>query len=244
MAYYLTIKEKTQYKLLDVTDMIEFKRLSKYKINSYSLEELDLFTSKFSDEIELKTKLYENNVITLNEITKEITIRRKNKEELKKVMYDLVYNYNKKYTDEIYVRGMLLSLQGDKTFLNKLLNHYRNSYKQENLAKIRTLLDYENGNTLKMYEALNAFFIDEIYDINYSTGHAKIKYKSLHDLGMFIYEYVSKKDKLPDEIEQNETKRRNLLEELEQSLALQKKPESKVYTRKRKYKLDGQISFF
>ena len=59
MAYYLTVKDKKNYKLLDIASLEEFKRLSKFKNNSYSLEEIDLFTSHFLSEIELKTKLSE-----------------------------------------------------------------------------------------------------------------------------------------------------------------------------------------
>ena len=57
MAYYLTIKEKNNLKLLDVSNLDEFTRLSKYKGGVYSLEEIDLFTECFDDEIELKRRL-------------------------------------------------------------------------------------------------------------------------------------------------------------------------------------------
>ena len=42
MAYYLTIKEKNNYKELNITTLSEFKRISKFKNSSYSLEEIDI----------------------------------------------------------------------------------------------------------------------------------------------------------------------------------------------------------
>ena len=181
MAYYLTIKEKQNYKLLDISNMLEFKRISRFKGNTYSLDEIDIFTSSFPNEIFLKKTLYENGKIELNDISKEISIRRKNKDEMVKVMYDLVYSYNRKFIDEVYIRMKLLELQNDRVFLNKLLNHYRNNYKQDNLSQIRAAL--EGYNDVNLYEAINSFFIDEVYDIKKDTGQVKIKYKSLHDLG-------------------------------------------------------------
>ena len=53
MAYYIVIKDKDNYRKLDISNMKEFTRISKFK-NGYSLEELDLFTSKFNNEVELK----------------------------------------------------------------------------------------------------------------------------------------------------------------------------------------------
>ena len=124
MAYYLTIKEKHDYKLLDISNMMEFKRISKFKAKSFCLEEIDIFTSSFPNEVIFKKILFENGIINLDDIPKEISIRRKNKEDMVKVMYDLVYDYNKKFLDEVYIRMKLLELQNDSIFLIKLLNHY------------------------------------------------------------------------------------------------------------------------
>lgn len=246
MAYYLTIKNKNDYKLLDITSVEKFKRLSKFKNNSYSLEEIDLFISKFSNEIELKTTLFEEEIISLEDITKEISIRRKNKDELIKVMYDLVYSSNSKFLNEEYLRNILLTLQNDKDFLNKLLNHYRSNYKQENLAKIRAILTGYRGNSINIYEALNSFFIEEIYDIDYNTGLTKLKYKSLHDLAMFIDNYLKQRGKSQTDIDLNTLNRKRELEELQKLLKTKenkKKPTPYVRTKK-KYNLDGQTSLF
>lgn len=245
MAYFLTIKSKDNYKSLDITSLEEFQRLSNLK-NSYSLEEIDLFTSRFSSEIELKTKLFEQGIISIEDITKEISIRMKQKDELKKVMYDLVYNSTSKFLNEEYLRHILLTLQNDRDFLNKLLNHYRSSYKQENLNKIRAILTDYRGNSINIYEALSSFFIEEVYAMELSTGQLKLKYKSLHDLAMFVYTYLSQKGRSHIEIDLERINRTKALEELQKSL---KEPETKekpaAYVRtKKKYDIDGQTSLF
>lgn len=243
MAYYLTIKDKNNYRLLDITNIDEFQRLSKFRDNAYSLEEIDLFTSNFYNEITLKRKLYEYGVISLEDITKDISIRRKIKSEYKKVMYGLVYQDIKKYLDTYYLRGRLLELSSDRVFLNKLLDHYRNNYKQENLAKIRAILQGYNGNDINLYEALSSFYKDEVYDEDYKTGEVRIKYKSLHDLSMFVYNYINQKNKCKIEIETRQYEIIKELNKLKETLT-----PKEVYVKKRVKKknepLEGQISFF
>lgn len=232
MAYYLTVKEKNNFKQLDVSTLEEFSRLSKFKDASYSLDELDLFTSNFEDELSLKEILYSNGIITKEDILKEITIRRKNKNQLEKVMYGLVYKNNSKYLDVHYLRAEILGLQNDKVFLNKLLNHYRNSYKQEHLAKIRAVLEGYQDSDVKMDEALTSFMIDEVFETSKETGLVKIKYKSLHDLAMFVCNYLE---------DGNKKITNSDLEELQDKLI---KPKQPVKIRKIRTEVQGQLSFF
>ena len=161
-------------------------------------------------------------------------------------MYDLVYRGNSKFLNEEYLRNILFTLQNDTVFLNKLLNHYRSNYKQENLAKIRAIVTGYRGNSINIYEALNAFFIEEIYDIDYNTGLTKLKYKSLHDLAMFIHTYLSQKERSQIELEVYKINKNKALEELQKTLKPKENKEKTVsYVRtKKKYDLDGQSSLF
>lgn len=240
MAYYLTIKNKNEYKLLDISLAEEFQRLSNYK-NSYSLQEIDLFTSKFADEKALKTRLFEQGVISIEDITKEISIRMKNAGKLEKVMYDPIYSESSRFLNEEYLRGQLLSLHSNREFLNKLLNHYSGNYHKEFLAEIRERLNSYMENSIKMYNAVDAFFTDEVYDVDYKTGLVKLKYKSLHDLAMFIYNYLNEQKIYLEKIN-----RQRYLKELQQSLNTKEiKEKPVVYVRtKKKYDLDGQSSLF
>lgn len=240
MAYYFTIKEKNGYKLLDISQTEQFQRLSKFKNNSYSLEEIDNFTSQFDSEISLKIVLYKAGIITAQDIKKEISIRMKNNGILTKVMYDPVYKETRKYLDDFYLRGKLLELQSDKIFLNKLLNHYRRHYKQENIAKIRAAIGEYSDSEINIYEALSSLFADIVYDSDYRTGEVKLKYKSLHDLAMFIYNYLYEKDKSKVEIESNKIGKMQQLNILKQSIS----PPVKKRILKKREELEGQISFF
>lgn len=242
MAYYLTIKEKNNLKLLDVSNLDEFTRLSKYKGGVYSLEEIDLFTECFDDEIELKRRLYENGIIEFDDITKEITIRIKRKGEYIKVMYEPVYGFNKKYIDIFYVRSKFLELQNDRVFLNKLLNRYRHNYRQDNLTKIRAILNGYSGDDINMFEALSCFFNEEIFEMDYSTGESKVKYKSFHDLAMFVYNYLEKKEKNTLDLQTEEETRILKLQELKDSLT-PKVVYVKKKTKKNRTEIDGQLSF-
>lgn len=243
MAYYLTIKEKNNYKALNISTLSEFKRLSKFKNNSYSLEELDLFTSKFNNEIELKTTLYQKGIIKKEDLTRKIEVRRKSSGKLEKVQYDLVFREQLKYLDIQYLMMKLLSFSSDKEFLNKLLKHYRNSYNQKALRQINALIDGYSDNDIRIESALNLFFKDEIFLTNYNTGVTKIKYKSLHDLAMFIYNH----EKIKEEKTVSKEEQKKALEQLKNELIKSQKPENievKKKVRKKREELEGQTSFF
>lgn len=241
MAYYLTIKENQNHKLLNISNLEEFKRLSKFKNESYSLQEIDIFTSHFEDEITIKRKLYESGVITSEDITKDISIRKKNKGVLEKVRYGLVYKEMSKFLQYQELRFLLLALQEDTIFLKKLLDHYRNCYKQEGLRQINALLRGYQDTDINMYSALNLFYNDQVIIVNRKTGEIKLQYKPLHDLGMFIFEYLSKNGKSTSEIEEEKEERIRALLALKTSLVPVEEPKKKKIKTK---ELEGQISFF
>lgn len=193
MAYYIVIKDKDNYRKLDISNMKEFTRISKFK-NGYSLEELDLFTSKFNNEVELKRCLYENNIINYDDILSDISIRIKNKDKLDKVRYDFVYSDSFKYLDIMYLKSTINILSNDLVYLNKLLSYYRNSScNNENISKIRWILLGNDGYELILHNVINDFITREVFKINRDTGEVSVKYKSLHDLAMFTYNYSNKK---------------------------------------------------
>ena len=241
MAYYLNIKEKQNFKLLDVTGMEEFRRVSKFKSNSYNLEEIDMFSSQFQDEFELKRKLYEGNVITIDDITKSIEIRRKYDGELEKVTYDLIYKYNKNFLDPQYLKHLFLTLQNDEIFIRKLLSRYRNKKDtEEQLFAIRAILNGYTDTDLDIYNELNKFFINTLEDKN-----GNIKYKSLHDLAVFIYNYLLAKTLGETNLSIMKQTTKLELEKLKESLTqVEEKVDLKVKTRKKKYDLEGQTSLF
>lgn len=228
MAYYIVIKNNKDYRKIDISSLKEFTRISRFKNDCYSLEELDLFTSKFNDIINLKKELYKNNLIDSNEILSDISIRIKTNNKLVKVKYDMVYSNSFKYLDVTYLKSVINTLSNDKDYLNKLISYYRNSScNNENIAKIRWIL-LGNNDELDLYNSINDFIIKEIFKTDYKTGEVSIKYKSLHDLAMFTYNYLNKKeDKKEDLLE--------LQKELLQTNNIKRKKKTK--------QIEGQMSF-
>ena len=241
MAYHLTVKENQKHKKLNITGLEEFKRLSRFKSETYSLEEIDLFTSHFEDELEIKRRLYENGVIGIDDLTKDISIRMKNKKDLKKVRYGLVYRETAKYCKYHELRMLLLALQNDTIFLKKLLDHYRNCYKQEGLRQINALLHGYQDTDIDIYSALNLFYNDQVTYIDKKTGELKLKYRQIHDLLMFICHYLSNNGKTPSEIEDDRNERIRSLSALKLSLTTASEPKKRIRIRK---ELEGQESFF
>lgn len=192
MAYYLAIKENNGYKKLDISNMSRFERLSKFKGSSLSLEETDMFTANYANEKELKSDLYDSRVISFDEIDKELSIRMSTKGKLEKVMYEPIYKDRFKYLDIYYLRSVILSLKKDRKFLEKLVVRYRNSYINNHIInQIRNILNGVSYNNID--SLLNQFYENEIIKKDETTGEIKIKYKSLHDLAMFVHNYIQNK---------------------------------------------------
>lgn len=226
MAYYIVIKNNKDYRKIDISNLKEFTRVSRFKNDCYSLEELDLFTSKFNDIIDLKEVLYENNLINNDEILSDISIRIKSNNKLVKVKYDMVYSNSVKFLDTMYLKSVICTLSNDKDYLNKLISYYRNSScNNENIAKIRWIL-LGNSDEIDLYNVINDFIIKEIFKTDYNTGEVTLKYKSLHDLAMFTYNYINKKEDKKEEL-----------------LILQSELINKVKKKKRNKQIEGQMSF-
>ena len=233
MAYYLTIANKGEYKKLNLLLLEGFIKTSKFKGEALSLDELDDLTSKYQDEYEFKKKLYQAGIISIDEITKELSIRRKQNNNL----------------DQLYLRSILISKQRDYTFLEKLSSYYRNSYNNSiNIANLSLIAkhhyDFENS------KILSDFFQREIYKYNPSTDECKLNYKSLHDLAMFVYNYNAAKAYRTLGITKDmlDKERQEKLSLLKENLIKENQKETLGSYRVRKltkdYTVDGQMSLF
>ena len=221
---------KGEYKKLNLLLLEGFIKTSKFKGEALSLDELDDLTSKYQDEYEFKKKLYQSGIISIDEITKELSIRRKQNNNLIKVKYGLIYQKESKYLDQLYLRSILISKQRDYTFLEKLSSYYRNSYSNSiNIANLSLIAkhhyDFENS------KILSDFFQREIYKYNPSTDEYKLNYRSL---GIT-------KDMLDKE-------RQEKLSLLKENLIKENQKETLGSYRVRKltkdYTVDGQMSLF
>lgn len=257
MAYYLTIKDKDNYRTLDISSLPGFERKSNLKDSiSYTLEEIDLCTSKYNSEYAFREGLYKYGIIRLEDITKNIEIRSRKKDSFIIVRNGIVYNSESKYLDEISLKYILLSKQTDLAFLEKLISYYRNSYcNKVNIGIIESMLSRQDFSSL--YFVLENFYEREVYFFDAKSKDIRLKYKSFHDLAMFICRYDEKKelDKNGISIETYKEIRKESLYSLRETINCKNQKSSgqnfpsKVKKRTRKYldemhPIEGQISFF
>ena len=248
MAYYLTIKKNNKYIALNISQLKEFKKLSRYKNGGFSLEEIDNCTLSFCNEYFFKEALYTAGIIDIDDINKEISIRRKNKNTLEKVKYGLAFGSVKKYFDIYGLNFILLSKQNDKEFLDKLAAYYRNSYiNNANISKLRDAIN--SGNIELLNLALRDFYMKEITKTDRATGELKINYKAFHDLATLIYNYdialIKKNNGIT--IEEEKVERELTLECLRNNLLGKYKEAPCKNGKKKRVKskdLEGQISIF
>lgn len=245
MAYYLMISNKEEYRNIDVTKLDTFTKTSKFKGASYSLSEIDAFTMKYKDEIELKKDLYENGIINIDEICKDITIRRKEKDKYIKVKYGLAYKGRTKYFDQLYLRSTILSKQEDYDFLTKLSSYYRNSYVNNTNVNIISFIAY-NRSSDEVDKVLNDFLERELYRYDTTSGKYKFNYKGLHDLAMFVYNYDAYKayETLGYNKSTITNERRERLLELKKSLTSSAKSKKKIKKYPQNEDNFGQMSLF
>ena len=245
MAYYLMVKDNKSYRPIDISSHSNFVRLSKYKGDKFSLEELDRFTSNYSDEINFKFDLFDRTLIEESDLYKNISIRMKSNGKYENVMYNLVFKDAIRYFDSEYLCHKIQSLSTDYNFLKKLVSHYRNSY--VNCVTVDNIMSAINGNPeINLSYEWYKFVNKEIYEYKYNTETKKweeprLKYKSLHDLAMFIYNYenpitLTKKEK------DNIIRETLVLAKEKNSLTKVKKRVMKTNSKKN-YELDGQMTF-
>lgn len=92
MAYYLTFEKKRQeYIPLDITKSSCFTRLSRLKGMGSEINEIDMFTTSFNHEQELRLHLLSNGILNPEYADKKLSVRKKEHDDYKKVMYDILY---------------------------------------------------------------------------------------------------------------------------------------------------------
>ena len=240
MAYYFMIRDKVGYKSINLNNHPCFEKKSKFKDFRFSLEEIDNFTSIYANELALRESLWYNGLLDDEELFREISIRFKVKEELKKVKYGPIYQESFKYLNPVFLNYKLKSLCADKNFQDKFLSYYRGcSINKDIIYAIRAC--FYGDPELDIYKLIDEFMNREIYNRKYnldtrSYDYLSIRYKSLHDLAMFVYNYETKPEMSKYEID----------EELKDFICYFKNEteSSKPLVIKKSKVLEGQTSFF
>lgn len=128
MAYYMMCEEKRgKFALVDITKSDCFTRLSKFKNGGCDLREIDMFTTQFYDEDDLRTHLISEAILSFSNRDRELSIRRKDAGKYKKVIYDFLYQKDIDYiADPNKLIDFILSklYEGDFRFVQKFANHY------------------------------------------------------------------------------------------------------------------------
>lgn len=260
--YHLVMKNKDKsYSEIEFTKIPEF-----CNIDSKKLEGIIKFTSFFRNEIHLKDTLLKYRLIKDEDYNRKISITYNYNKQVKSLMYGLTYEDDMKFFDTSYIRYYIKSKMDNLEFLEKLCNHYRNSYIQgTNITIIRNYINYRrNYDELEESQivddtllAIDYFVNMEIYSFDKKNNERKVKYKNLRDLAMFL-SYNAKKGKekkqlsfdLSKAIEEQRDEREEFLTEEDfhsvdqgEDRELDKKLVKKRTSKKKNKDFDGQLSF-
>lgn len=182
--------------------VIKKDNILEINLNINNLKNLDEFTTLFTDEYEMKEYLIKKGIISYKNYEKPLCIKYKSKGQMKKLRYGILYKEAKEFLDVAYIIDYLTSRKDDINLLEKLCNHYRNSYIQGTnlnllkmyINKIRTNEELTTKDMSIFEETVKDFVTREVYNYDASTyrykldneGNIKIKYRGLHDLAAFL----------------------------------------------------------
>lgn len=178
MARYYGIFVKGTAKadeMLDLTSICEFERTSNLKSNKlYYLKEIIKLTSKFDNEYEFKKALFESGVISLEDVTKELSIRAKGEDnKVGKSRYPLIYKplldlFRPRVIREKYMEKS--DITKNYLFLKKLVDTY-----SWNRTATR---DTNRYNSEIIIDEIKSIIIN--YDPNYAFNEEHKKYYNEH----------------------------------------------------------------
>ena len=128
MAYYLMVEKKRgEYMPLDITKSKCFTRLSNLKSNKANLNEIDLFTMMFNDNMELRKSLINEGILDANDSNRELSIRRIEKGKYIKVPYGFLYQSDIEYVMDpkrLIRRINDKLLNNDFRYIERFANNY------------------------------------------------------------------------------------------------------------------------
>lgn len=256
MAYYFMVeKKKGEYEVLNIEKAPCFNdELTYSKDGAFTLKEIDMFTTMFNDECEMRKFLIDNEILPIDLENKSLSIRWYQKGNYNKVPYGFLYQ---KDIDYIFEPNKLVELilkryyQKDLMFIKNMADAFSGYYICSSTApevrmyadiSIRTgeiynylnEVDKNGDNLVKRLVKLLLFEHSENSD-GYIYYSDKINYRNLHVLIAFINNYdmrVLKELKGFDYIGEDYKSAFGVKD--------RNKPKRRV---KKKDELDGQLSF-
>ena len=201
-----------------------------FNIGTYSLEEIDKFTTSFNDNDSLSEALVKEGIISHKEYGKYIALIQLRKEDNKLIMYGPLYKEAKNLTNPEILKKSILELvykssRGDKESLD-ILNKYAGRFyrippTEGYVGSIYEYVRLKNYNKdvpellqNKLIRDIVTIFNIYVYDYNAresayildDNGNRKVKYKPLHDLAAWFNNQVKPKKVKEEKLEKEEIK--------------------------------------
>lgn len=217
MAYYFMVEEKRgDYKPIEIdkTSVYSISKKQYVKKGAYGLKEIDLFTTLFKDELELRLTLINDGLLRPELSNKPLSIRFYNKNSYSKVRHDFLYEKDLKYIQNpklVWQFVMNRFNKEDYVFIEKLSSYFSHHYECANTATEvmhGALHSIHNG---KKHEILNRtdlngdLLISRLIKLiiyksytdysGYTIYKDEVNHRNLHALIAFINNYY--KDEPP-----------------------------------------------
>ncbi len=189
VSYKIGIYNRKEARIIDLDKITKIKGLDK----------LDELTSTFNSEEELKTYLFNQELISLDEMKKSLSVMYKMNGKVKKL--PIIYQDMKKYLDIVCLKAKMMSASQDIELLEKLARHYsigsdKFNPQGVNVSDIRMYISDFRSNGEKHFDskaleiALDDMWKKAVFKlINRSTGEVTENYRGTRDLGMFLYKH-------------------------------------------------------
>lgn len=223
--YHLAIQHKDKsFNIINFSNMESFKFLDDKK-----LPDIIKFTGYYEKEEHLKRVLLNAKLINESEYTDKLVTIYKNNGTDKKLMYGITYKDDLKFFDILHIKTYIKNRKFDTDFLEGLANHYRNNYGQDvNTQVLFRFIRYVQNNEFQIdldkdlindvEKAIEDLVNREAY--RYTDGKAKINYRGLRDLAMYLAYHENKKLKKDSIIEEHKNEKEEFLtrEEIEKMI--------------------------
>ena len=226
MAYYFMIEEKRgEYKPIEIdkSSVYSISKKEYVKKGAYGLKEIDLFTTIFKDEVELRATLLDDGLLKQEISDKPLSIRHYSKNVYTKVRHDFLYEKDLKYIDNpklVWRFVMNRFDKGDYVFIEKLASYFSRNYECANTATevmhgaLHSIHSGQKHEILDRYDLNGDLLISRLIKLiiyksytdysGYTIYKDDVIYRNLHALIAFINNYY--KNTEPPKIEKPKTR--------------------------------------
>ena len=203
VKYKLVVRDKNEYKEV-IWNKDEYEKFDRYK-----LKDIDEFTGKFKTHVDLTSELIRITALNPEFINRKLQIRYDFRGSNKVVRYGIALEDDAKFLDPYYITSYLNEHYDDEILIEKICNRYSNThalgYPINLLKKHLRALKLGHLTKFDMYDYKQAVlelvdrivYVHDSVDFAYvmdNKGTAKINYRQLHDLGIFLaYDYKTRK---------------------------------------------------